>query len=120
VIKFPVLAGAPILSAVLRTTLPPDRPLYFSLHRVVDSVVDWLHKGYPKGIPSTDLLPALALLSRRLSDDEVAEVAGELIRRGHIDPLDIGVLITQCLDELPSPQDIKRVQDRLAAWELGA
>jgi hypothetical protein len=101
--------------------MPPthDRPLYFGLRRFVDSVVDWLHKGYPKGIPSTDLFPALALLSRRLSDDELSEVARELIRRGLADPVDIGVLITQCLDELPSPQDVKRVQDKLAAWSWG-
>ena len=37
-----------------------------------------------------------------------------------IDPVDIGVLITQITDDLPSPDDVERVRERLAAqgWPL--
>jgi hypothetical protein len=62
----------------------------------------------------------LALLSRRLSNDEVKLVARELIQRDDFDHVDIGVLITQVTDQLPSPQDVERVRERLAAkgWPL--
>jgi hypothetical protein len=84
------------------------------------SIVNWLRAGYPEGIPPTDYFPVLALLTRRLSSDEVKAVAGELMQRGDFDDVDIGVLITQITDQLPSPDDIERVRTRLAAkgWPL--
>ena len=76
--------------------------------------------GYPEGIPPTDYFPVLALLSRRLTPDEVKAVAHELAQRDGFDDVDIGVLITQMTDELPSPADVERVRERLAAkgWPL--
>jgi hypothetical protein len=90
------------------------------VNRFLTSVVAWLRAGYPEGIPPTDYIPVLALLSRRLSSDEVKLVAHELIRRADFDNLDIGVLITQVTDELPTPADVERVRARLAAkgWPL--
>ncbi|HEY2090099.1 MAG TPA: DUF3349 domain-containing protein [Mycobacterium sp.] len=90
------------------------------MNRFLSSVVAWLRAGYPEGIPPTDYFPVLALLSRRLSNDDVKLVAGELMQRGDFDHVDIGVLITQMTDELPSPEDIERVRERLAAkgWPL--
>ncbi len=90
------------------------------MNRFLNSVVAWLRAGYPEGIPPTDYFPVLALLSRRLSNDEVKAVARELIDRGDFDHVDIGVLITQLTDELPSPEDVERVRERLAAkgWPL--
>jgi hypothetical protein len=84
------------------------------------SIVAWLRAGYPEGIPPTDYFPVLALLSRRLSTDEVKAVARELMQRGDFDDVDIGVLITQITDQLPSPDDVERVRERLAAkgWPL--
>jgi hypothetical protein len=84
------------------------------------SIVNWLRSGYPEGIPPTDYFPVLALLSRRLSNDEVKTVTRELIQQADIDDVDIGVLITRLTDELPSPDDIERVRTRLAAkgWPL--
>ncbi len=81
----------------------------------LSSIVAWLRAGYPEGIPPTDTFPVLALLARRLSNDEVKAVANELIARGEFDDVDIGVLITQITDDLPSPDDIERVRERLAA-----
>jgi hypothetical protein len=88
--------------------------------RFLTAIVDWLRAGYPEGIPPTDCWAVLALLSRRLSTDEVKLVAQELMQRGDFDHIDIGVTITQITDELPSPQDVERVRQRLAAkgWPL--
>ncbi len=90
------------------------------MNRFLDAVVTWLRAGYPEGVPPTDYFPLLALLSRRLTGDEVKSVAGELIRRGDFDQVDIGVLITQITDQPPSPEDIERVRERLATkgWPL--
>jgi hypothetical protein len=90
------------------------------VNRFLTSVVAWLRAGYPEGIPPTDYVSVLALLSRRLSNDEVKVVTHELIARGDFDHVDIGVLITQITDELPAPNDVERVRERLAAkgWPL--
>jgi hypothetical protein len=90
------------------------------VNRFLTSVVAWLRAGYPDGIPPTDYVPVLALLTRRLSNDEVKLVARELMQRGDFDHVDIGVLITQLTDELPAPEDVERVRERLVAkgWPL--
>jgi hypothetical protein len=81
----------------------------------LNSIVSWLRAGYPQGVPPTDTFPVLALLARRLSSDEVKIVARDLMDRGEFDEVDIGVLITQLTDELPTPADVERVRVRLAA-----
>jgi Protein of unknown function (DUF3349) len=88
--------------------------------RFVNAIVSWLRAGYPEGVPPHDYMPVLALLSRRLTSDEVKEVASELMQRGDFDQVDIAVAITQITDELPSSDDIERVRTRLAAkgWPL--
>jgi len=88
--------------------------------RFLNAIVSWLRAGYPEGVPPHDYMPVLALLSRRLTTDEVKAVASELMQRGDFDQVDIGVAITQITDELPSSDDIERVRKRLAAtgWPL--
>ena len=83
-------------------------------------IVAWITSGYPEGVPGPDRVPLFALLSRRLTDDEVRAVVKELTNRGEFDAVDIGVLITQITDELPAPEDLERVRNRLAAkgWPL--
>jgi hypothetical protein len=90
------------------------------VNRFLNTIVAWLRAGYPDGVPPTDYFPLLALLSRRLTNDEVKDVARELMQRGDFDHIDIGVVITQFTDELPNPADIERVRERLAAkgWPL--
>jgi hypothetical protein len=90
------------------------------VNRFLTSVVAWLRAGYPEGIPPTDYFPVLALLSRRLGNDDIKVVARELMQKGDFDDVDIAVLITQITDELPSPADVERVRERLAAkgWPL--
>jgi hypothetical protein len=87
------------------------------LSDVVAKMVAFVRAGYPRGVPKTDYIPLLALLRRRLSDDEVTAVARALAGRGdfNIQPADIGVAITRITDELPSPADLDRVQRGLEA-----
>ena len=93
-----------------------------SLPPFLSSVVNWLRAGYPNGVPDSDYIPLLAILSRRLSNDEVRAVTHELIESGElpVDNIDIGTMITRVTDELPREADVNRVRDRLAAhgWPL--
>lgn len=90
------------------------------MNAFVSRIVAWITSGYPEGVPGPDRVPLMALLTRRLTNDEVKAVAGELIDRGEFDHIDIGVLITQLTDELPREEDVERVRIRLAAkgWPL--
>lgn len=83
----------------------------------LDAIVGWLREGYPQGVPEQDYVPLLALLRRRLTDDEVAEVVRELVAAGSIpaDSIDIGAQITRITDELPHDDDVERVRQHLPA-----
>ena len=90
------------------------------MNKFLAKIVAWITSGYPEGVPGPDRVPLLALLKRRLTDDEVKAVAQDLVYRGEFDHIDIGLLITQMTDELPAPADVERVRARLAAkgWPL--
>ena len=90
------------------------------MNRFLSAIVSWLRAGYPEGVPQNDYLPLLALLSRRLTTDEVKIVARELTHRPEFDDIDIGTAIMRITDELPSATDVERVRERLAAkgWPL--
>jgi Protein of unknown function (DUF3349) len=89
---------------------------------VVGRMVAFVRASYPRGVPATDYVRLLALLRRRLSDDEVVAVASELVRHGTmpIDGTDIRVAINKITDEMPSPVDTDRVRRRLeeAGWRV--
>ena len=88
-----------------------------TLSDMVMRIVGFLRAGYPEGVPTRDYVPLLALLRRRLSDDEVITVATEVLagRNGPVDGTDVRVAITKLTDEMPSPEDTERVKQRLAA-----
>jgi len=88
-----------------------------ALSDVVMRIVGFLRAGYPEGVPAHDYVPLLALLRRRLSDDEVVAVASEIIGHGTnpVDATDLRVAITKITDEIPSSEDTERVKQRLAA-----
>jgi hypothetical protein len=79
-------------------------------------VVAWLREGYPAGVPEQDYVPLLALLRRRLTDEEVEAIGRELVAQGMAPPdrSDIATSITRVTDTLPSEADIERVRDHLA------
>lgn len=91
-------------------------------------VLHWLEAGYPDGIPRQDRFPLIALLRRRLTDDQTRAIVGELTAPGALetrgdDPItqeEIEQLIQRQLLESPSAEDVSRVSGRLAAagWPL--
>ncbi|OBB65726.1 DUF3349 domain-containing protein [Mycobacterium sp. 852014-50255_SCH5639931] len=83
----------------------------------VASVVAFLRAGYPSGAPALGYTPLLALVPRRVSDDEVTTIAKKLllVERRSITNVDVGVEITRVTDELPSISEIERVRRRLTA-----
>ncbi|AYJ51013.1 DUF3349 domain-containing protein [Rhodococcus sp. P1Y] len=88
----------------------------------LSSILEWLRVGYPEGVPDADYVPLLALLARRLSDDEVQSVMDALISGGQLpaDKAGIAVTITKVTNEMPRDEDISRVRSRLASggWPL--
>jgi Protein of unknown function (DUF3349) len=79
--------------------------------------VAFVRVGYPTGMPATGYVPLAALSRRRLCDDEIDSIARELMmrRRWRISTADVGVEITRITNEMPSPDDIERIQRRLTA-----
>ena len=90
------------------------------MNRFLTGIVSWLRSGYPNGVPENDYLPILALLARRLSGDEVIEVARQLKNLPEPGFVDIGSEIIRITDQLPAPSDVERVRAKLAAhgWPL--
>lgn len=90
---------------------------------LVSRVVAWLRAGYPAGLPEQDFVPLLALLRRRLSDEEVMEVSQRLAAEGGLPAsrLDVAAAIAGVTSEMPSDDDVERVRAYLAAhgWPDG-
>ena len=96
-----------------------------ALNARLRDVLDWLLEGYPAGVPPKDYIPLIALLRRRLTDDEIRQIADEIAALGFEDSstADIGLSITRLTDALPSPEDIARVEEHLNRyhdWPLEA
>lgn len=93
-----------------------------AVRRAMSNVVGWLRAGYPQGVPTCDYIPLVALLRRRLTDEELADVAQQLFEAGLVPPdhTDIGIEITRITNEMPSQDDIDRVADHLRArgWPI--
>ena len=90
------------------------------MNRFLAGIVSWLRAGYPNGVPQTDYLPILALLSGRLGPNDVSLVARELIHLPNPNFADIGAEILRLTDQLPAPTDVDRVRAKLAThgWPL--
>ena len=93
-----------------------------SVSDVIAKVVSFLRAGYPQGVPATDTFALLALLRRRLSDEEVVQIATQLVEHGDlpIAATDIRVMITKITDQMPSPDEVERVKKYLEArgWPI--
>lgn len=82
----------------------------------VSSIIAFLRAGYPTGVPAAGYAPLLALLPRRVSDDEIRLIISKLVpERRPVDVVDVGVEITRVTHEMPSPGDVERVRRRLTA-----
>lgn len=86
-----------------------------SLPAPLQAIVDFVRKGYPQGVPERDYLPLFALLRRRLTDEEVAEIAAALVDEPATaqHPAAISAAIERLISETPSESDIERVRVRL-------
>jgi hypothetical protein len=94
-----------------------------ALNARLRGVMDWLLEGYPTGVPPKDYIPLVALLRRRLNDDEIRQIADEIAALAYepgVTTNDIGVSITRLTDALPTPDDIARVEHHLSRhhWQL--
>jgi hypothetical protein len=94
-----------------------------ALPPVLASIIGWLRAGYPEGVPEHDYIPLYALLSTRLTDADISEIADGLASAG--DPASakaIHAAITSVTHEHPLDTDIARVNARLAAvgWPSAA
>lgn len=110
-------AGWPLSDGARRLVDPPAQPD----SGLFSQVLRWLRAGYPEGIPDADQVPILALLHRRLSDDEVRTVAELLVAQAgasrEVPSVEAQVLMTRALGDLPSDDDVERVRAHLG--ELG-
>lgn len=92
---------------------------------LIRRVIEWVREGYPDGVPATDYVPLFALLRRRIGEEDARRVADELIAEETgegrtLSRVDAQVIATKVLGELPTDDDIRRVEARLAeiGWEL--
>ncbi|MDT2009456.1 DUF3349 domain-containing protein [Rhodococcus opacus] len=97
-------------------------PLVKALPPLLTSIIGWLRAGYPQGVPETDYIPLIALLRRRLSDEEVREITTALVDQGDL-PIgkpDIQTMITKVTNEMPLDTDVERVRAHLVAggWAI--
>ncbi|WP_167106547.1 DUF3349 domain-containing protein [Mycobacterium sp. DL592] len=90
----------------------------------LESVLDWLHKGYPEGVPPKDYYPLLALLKRSLTEDEVVQAASTILRHTDYDtpvtPEQLRQAIRDVIEKEPNPEELNQVAARLASvgWPL--
>lgn len=91
---------------------------------VLDNVLNWLHDGYPQGVPTKDYFPLLALLTRTLTEEEVKLAARAVLMQGEspVTPEQIEQAIREVAEKEPNPQEIHQVAARLASvgWPLAA
>jgi hypothetical protein len=110
-------AGWPLGSPVRSDEAGNDDGCAVGGSGLLTRVVDWLRVGYPAGMPAQDFVPLVALLRRRLTDDEVRVVAHGLVEAGVLPSgrVDIGSAVAKVTTEVPSEEDITRVRGYLEA-----
>jgi hypothetical protein len=91
----------------------------------LNSVLAWLHEGYPEGIPQKDYFPLLALLKRSLTEEDVVKVAQSILKATESDTVtadQIRDAIHTVIEKEPNPEEIHQVASRLASvgWPLAS
>lgn len=92
---------------------------------VLDNVLNWLHQGYPEGVPQKDYFALLALLKRSLSEEEVVKAAQSVLRKSDSDTVtedEIRSAVQSVIAKEPNQDEIHQVASRLASvgWPLAA
>jgi len=90
---------------------------------VLDKVLDWLHDGYPEGVPPKDYFALLALLKRSLTEDEVVKTAQAILKSNNSEAVtedEIRTAVQSVIEKEPNPEEIHQVAARLASvgWPL--
>lgn len=86
-----------------------------SPRRLLICLVRFVRAGQPGGAPVTGYNIALALLPRRLTEDEISVLASALAATGScLTIVDIAVAVSSVTGELPARKDVDRVSQRLA------
>jgi hypothetical protein len=91
----------------------------------LDSVLSWLHQGYPEGVPQKDYFPLLALLKRSLTEQEVVKAAQSVLKQTDSDTVTEGQIrdaVHAVIEKEPNPAEIHQVASRLASvgWPLAS
>jgi hypothetical protein len=85
--------------------------------------IEWLRAGYPTGVPRQDYVALLGILRRKLTEDEVRNIARVLAEQSDGDPIsaeDIEGMVKDEVLQTATPEDVVRVSAHLAAggWPL--
>ena len=91
----------------------------------LESVLAWLHDGYPEGVPPKDYFPLLALLKRSLTEEEVVQAAQSVLKSNDSETVtedEIRKAVHEVIEKEPNPEEIRQVASRLASvgWPLAA
>jgi len=93
-----------------------------AIRALFEEVVGFLRAGQPSGAPITGYSPLLALMDRRITDEEIATLATRFSSTGRRDGslTDIRVAIFEITDALPAEIDVERLRRRLVAdgWSI--
>jgi hypothetical protein len=94
----------------------------------LNSVLRWLHLGYPDGVPGPDRVPLLVLLrSTPLTEDQIKEVVHDMtatesaaLANGRVDQDEVAEFVADMTHYDAGPENIRRVAATLAAagWPL--
>ena len=113
----PVPAPEPVVEVTETRTVTEVRSSESEARRnIMRRLITWVRQGYPTGVPAADYVPLIALLSRRLTKDEVNDIVIELRGAGVL-PSEtgrIGAAIMGTTNEVPSIEEIERVRHHLA------
>lgn len=91
---------------------------------IVNRVIEWLSVGYPTDVPPQDRAAVMAVLRKRLNDEQLEEVIKRLMavraERGeeYVSDERINEYIRKVVDDVPSPVEIDRVARILGAHGL--
>ena len=94
-----------------------------TLPTLLQKVLDWLHAGYPEGVPQQDYYPLLAFLARSLKADEVTEVVDALEAESKVDRKTTTEEVRAAIEAVTASrtlkEDVRRVEEHLreAGWE---